>query len=47
MIEGNVKIDGHSIERRDGLGLTQGESYLVEAETDVQLLAIEVPMSQS
>ena len=47
VIEGNVKIDGHSIERRDGLGLTQGESYLVEAETDVQLLAIEVPMSQS
>lgn len=46
VIEGNVQIDGHSLEQRDGLGLEQGKNYLIQAETDVQLLAIEVPMSQ-
>lgn len=47
VIEGEVEIDGHIIERRDGLGLSHGENHLVKAETDVQLLAIEVPMFQS
>ena len=47
VIEGNVTVDGHSLEPRDGLGLTQGESSLVRAATFVQLLAIEVPMSQN
>jgi redox-sensitive bicupin YhaK (pirin superfamily) len=45
VIEGNLKIDGQSIERRDGLGSADGESFLVKSETDAQLLVIEVPMS--
>lgn len=46
VVEGEVEIDEHSLEQRDGLGLSHGESHLVRAETNIQLLAIEVPMSQ-
>ena len=42
--EGNVKIEGHDIKRRDGLGLTDGETYPVFAQTKTQLLVIEVPL---
>lgn len=45
VLEGQVNIDGHAMARRDGLGLTQGDNSLVRAETDVELLAIEVPMA--
>lgn len=44
VIEGEVEIDGHLMERRDGLGLTDGEVHLVSAKAETQLLAIEVPM---
>jgi len=44
VIEGNVKIEGHDIKRRDGLGLIDGETYPVFAQTKTQLLAIEVPL---
>jgi len=47
VIEGKVEIDGYLIERRDGLGLSHGDSHVVRAETDTQLLAIEVPLSQA
>lgn len=43
VIEGNVKIEGHEIKRRDGLGLIDGETYPVFAQTKTQLLVIEVP----
>ena len=46
VLEGEAEIDGHSVEQRDGLGLSHGESHLIRAETDVHLLAIEVPMAQ-
>lgn len=45
LIDGEVVINDCIIERRDGLGLEQGSSFLVRAETDAQLLVIEVPMS--
>lgn len=45
VIEGEVEVDGHLMERRDGLGLTDAESHLVSATTETQLLAIEVPMT--
>ena len=45
VLEGEAEIDGHSVEQRDGLGLSHGESHLIRAGTDVHLLAIEVPMS--
>ena len=44
VIEGNVKIEGHDIKRRDGLGLIDGETYPISAQTKTQLLAIEVPL---
>lgn len=44
VIEGNVKIEGHDIKRRDGLGLIDGETYPVFAQSKTQLLAIEVPL---
>jgi redox-sensitive bicupin YhaK (pirin superfamily) len=44
VIEGSADIDGHDLERRDGLGLTGGRSYPVQAHTNMQLLAIEVPL---
>ncbi len=47
VIEGEGDIDGHAIEQRDGLGLSHGESHIVKAKTDIQLLAIEVPMSHN
>lgn len=43
--EGRLEVDGNAIERRDGLSLMQGESFTVRAESDAQLLAIEVPMA--
>lgn len=45
VIEGRLKVDGNEIERRDGLGLEQGENFSVRAESDAQLLVIEVPMT--
>ena len=44
VLEGKVKIDGHDIKRRDGLGLIDGETYPVFAQTKTQLLATEVPL---
>ncbi len=43
-LKGNANIDGHDIKRRDGLGLIDGETYPVMAQTTTQLLAIEVPL---
>jgi len=45
VIEGNVKIEGHDIKRRDGLALMDGETYPIVAETKTQLLTIEVPLA--
>lgn len=45
VINGEGQIDSQLFEKRDGLGLIVGENHLVKATTDVQLLAIEVPMS--
>lgn len=44
VIEGNVKIEGYDIKKRDGLGLIHGETYPIFAETKTQLLTIEVPL---
>lgn len=46
VIEGKVEINGNLLEQRDGLGLEQFDGFQVQAETNVQLLAIEVPMIQ-
>jgi redox-sensitive bicupin YhaK (pirin superfamily) len=45
VIEGRVDIVGHVLERCDGLGMVHGEDFVIKAESQAQLLAIEVPMS--
>ncbi|WP_319549818.1 pirin family protein [Desulfogranum marinum] len=44
VIEGNVNIDGNPVKRRDGLGIVEGETYPIVAQSKAQLLAIEVPL---
>jgi redox-sensitive bicupin YhaK (pirin superfamily) len=44
VIEGNVNIDGNAVKRRDGLGIVDGETYPIVAQSKAQLLAIEVPL---
>ncbi len=44
VIEGTLSIDGENLERRDGLGLSDGEIHSVNASSAAQLLAIEVPL---
>lgn len=45
IIEGSAKIDDHNVNRRDGLGLLDGEAYSVQANSKTQILAIEVPLT--
>ena len=45
VIEGSLEIDGNAINRRDGLGLVQGENFSISAESGAQLLVIEMPMT--
>ena len=45
VIEGNADIAGHTVQPRDGLGVTEGETYPVHAQTNTRILAIEVPMT--
>ncbi len=44
VIEGDANIAGHDVKQRDGLGIIDGETYPVFAQTKTQLLAIEVPL---
>lgn len=45
VVVGSAQIDNHLVQQRDGLGLTEGGSYPVHAQTNSQILAIEVPMT--
>jgi len=44
VIEGMVKAGGHTLSKRDALGVSETDHLVVEALDDAQLLAIEVPM---
>jgi len=44
VIEGNVNIDGNAVKRRDGLGIVDGKTYPIVAQSKAQILAIEVPL---
>ncbi|MCC9135505.1 pirin family protein [Pontibacter silvestris] len=44
VIDGEVEIDGNKLSKRDGLGISEAESFRVEASTDAELLLMEVPM---
>ena len=44
VIEGNVTINGVSLNRRDALGVTDTDKLSILADSDAELLLIEVPM---
>ena len=44
VIEGSVRTEGQSLTRRDAVGFFDVEKVNIEADSDAQLLAIEVPM---
>lgn len=45
VISGQAEIDGHALEQRDGLGLTGGNDVQISAQSQAELLCIEVPMT--
>ena len=44
VIEGAVTVEGRRLDKRDAVGITQTDSFIVRAEENAELLAIEVPM---
>lgn len=44
VIEGRVSVDGSVLQRRDGIGIWETDSFYICAEADAELLLIEVPM---
>lgn len=44
VIEGNVTINGISLNRRDGLGITEADVLSIKADSDAEVLLMEVPM---
>lgn len=44
VIEGNVTINGQKLNRRDGLGITDIDKLDITADSDTELLLMEVPM---
>ena len=44
VIEGEVTINGENLKRRDGLGITEADKLEIKAESDAELLLMEVPM---
>jgi quercetin 2,3-dioxygenase len=44
VIEGDVTINGQPLNRRDGLGIENTESLSIRADSNAQLLLMEVPM---
>lgn len=45
VISGQVVIEGHELEQRDGLGLSEGKDVQISAQSHSELLCIEVPMA--
>jgi redox-sensitive bicupin YhaK (pirin superfamily) len=44
VIEGNVTINGQSLSRRDGLAISETEKLEISAESEAELLLMEVPV---
>jgi redox-sensitive bicupin YhaK (pirin superfamily) len=44
IIEGNVNINGEELQRRDGLGLWGDDRFSITAESNAEVLLMEVPM---
>ncbi|PRY14239.1 hypothetical protein CLV24_10449 [Pontibacter ummariensis] len=44
VIDGDVELGGEKLRKRDGMGISETESFSVKASSDAELLLIEVPM---
>jgi redox-sensitive bicupin YhaK (pirin superfamily) len=44
VLEGKVTVDGKTLERRDGMGISETDSVTITADAHAEILAIEVPM---
>jgi hypothetical protein len=44
VIEGNVTINGITLTRRDGLGITEADALTIQADSEAEVLLMEVPM---
>ncbi len=44
VINGAVEINGQQLNKRDALGISEMENFIVKASEDAELLAIEIPM---
>lgn len=44
VLEGQVQVDGQTLQRRDGLGITQSAEVSIHALAASEVLAVEVPM---
>jgi redox-sensitive bicupin YhaK (pirin superfamily) len=44
VIEGDVSINGEKLNRRDGLGITETDNLQIKADSDAELLLMEVPV---
>jgi redox-sensitive bicupin YhaK (pirin superfamily) len=44
VLEGEVEIDGEKLNKRDGLGISDTDSFSIRASADAGLLLMEVPM---
>ena len=44
VINGEISIDTHTLSTRDAIGISETDSFEVNATTDCEILAIEVPM---
>ena len=44
VVDGNVTIDGQALQRRDGLGITKATELNIKADSDAEILLMEVPV---
>ena len=45
VLEGDVNINGQTLNRRDGLGITKTDSFEIKATSNTEVLLMEVPMT--
>ena len=45
VIEGNMKVSGQQLNRRDAIGIWEADSFTIEATEDSDVLILEVPMN--
>ncbi|MBI1184009.1 pirin family protein [bacterium] len=45
VLEGTVLVEGHQLNRRDAIGITEAEAVKISAEADAEFLLMDVPMN--